>query len=132
MGERDIGALLRIGRHTATRAVFGSRWGSSLSRGLISGQCPLRRGGQVVVPRKQRSAPGVQWPVLVPASSTTATAPAASDPPPPRFYKLEFATYDGTADPMNWLNQCEQFFQGQRTLASNRTWLASYHLRGTA
>ncbi|KAL5676466.1 hypothetical protein ACJX0J_012597, partial [Zea mays] len=62
MGERDIGALLRIGRHTATRAVFGSRWGSSLSRGLISGQCPLRRGGQVVVPRKQRSAPGVQWP----------------------------------------------------------------------
>jgi hypothetical protein len=36
---------------------------------------------------------------------------------PPRFYKLEFATYDGGVDPLNWLNQCEQFFRGQRTLA---------------
>ena len=51
---------------------------------------------------------------------------------PPRFYKLEFATYDGAVDPLNWLNQCEQFFRGQRTLASDRTWLASYHLRGVA
>ncbi|XP_048552407.1 transcription initiation factor TFIID subunit 4-like [Triticum urartu] len=37
-----------------------------------------------------------------------------------------------TEDPLNWLNQCEQFFRGQRTLASERTWLASYHLRGAA
>ena len=51
---------------------------------------------------------------------------------PPKFYKLEFATYDGAVDPLNWLNQCEQFFRGQRTLASDRTWLASYHLRGAA
>nr|XP_020163293.2 uncharacterized protein LOC109748681 [Aegilops tauschii subsp. strangulata]XP_020163294.2 uncharacterized protein LOC109748681 [Aegilops tauschii subsp. strangulata] len=51
---------------------------------------------------------------------------------PPRFAKLDFATYDGTEDPLNWLNQCEQFFCGQRTLASERTWLASYHLRGAA
>ncbi|XP_037416706.1 uncharacterized protein LOC119279628 [Triticum dicoccoides] len=51
---------------------------------------------------------------------------------PPRFAKLDFATYDGTEDPLNWLNQCEQFFWGQRTLASDRTWLASYHLRGAA
>ena len=56
----------------------------------------------------------------------------SQEPPPPRFYKLEFSTYDGTADPLNWLNQCEQFFRGQRTLASDRTWLASYHLRGAA
>jgi hypothetical protein len=34
---------------------------------------------------------------------------------PPRFIKLEFATYDGTVDPLNWLNQCDQFFWGQRT-----------------
>ena len=27
---------------------------------------------------------------------------------PPRFTKLEFATYDGTVDPLNWLNQCDQ------------------------
>nr|XP_051196599.1 uncharacterized protein LOC127309928 [Lolium perenne] len=51
---------------------------------------------------------------------------------PPRYAKLEFATYDGVEDPLNWLNQCEQFFRGQRTLASDRTWLASYHLCGAA
>ncbi|XP_071683379.1 uncharacterized protein [Lolium perenne] len=51
---------------------------------------------------------------------------------PPCYAKLEFATYDGVEDPLNWLNQCEQFFRGQRTLASVRTWLASYHLRGAA
>jgi hypothetical protein len=39
----------------------------------------------------------------------------------PRFYKLEFSTYDGAVDPLNWINQCEQFFRGQRTLASDRT-----------
>jgi hypothetical protein len=31
---------------------------------------------------------------------------------PPRFYKLEFPTYDGATDPLHWLNQCEQFFRG--------------------
>jgi hypothetical protein len=51
---------------------------------------------------------------------------------PPRFTKLEFATYDSTVDPLNWLNQCDQFFRGQWTLASDRTWIASYHLRGAA
>jgi hypothetical protein len=41
----------------------------------------------------------------------------------PRFYKLEFPTYDGAVDPLNWINQCEQFFRGQRTLASTgRGW----------
>jgi hypothetical protein len=52
--------------------------------------------------------------------------------PPPKFYKLEFPTYDGSEDPLNWLSHCEQFFRGQRTLASDCTWLASYHLRGPA
>ena len=45
---------------------------------------------------------------------------------------MEVATYDGATDPLNWLNQCEQFFRGQRTLSSDRTWIASYHLRGAA
>ena len=58
--------------------------------------------------------------------------PAAAGLTPPRFAKIDFATYDGTEDPLNWLNQCEQFFRGQRTLATDRTWLASYHLRGNA
>jgi hypothetical protein len=26
---------------------------------------------------------------------------------PSHFTKLEFATYDGTVDPLNWLNQCD-------------------------
>jgi hypothetical protein len=54
------------------------------------------------------------------------------DPMPPKFYKLEFTTYNGSVDPLNWLNHCEQFFCNQMTLASNRTWLASYHLWGVA
>jgi hypothetical protein len=58
--------------------------------------------------------------------------PPGSAHAPPRFYKLDFLTFDGAVDPLNWLNQCEQFFRGQRTLASDRTWLASYHLRGAA
>jgi hypothetical protein len=52
------------------------------------------------------------------------------DLPPSRFYKLDFPTYDGALDPPNWLNQA-QFFGGQRTLASNHTWLASYHHTST-
>jgi hypothetical protein len=40
--------------------------------------------------------------------------------------------YDGAEDPLNWLNHCEQFFRGQRTPTSDRTWLASYHLTGVA
>jgi len=51
---------------------------------------------------------------------------------PPRFYKLGFTIYDGTVDMLNWLNQCEQFFRGHCTIASDRMWLASYHLRGMA
>ncbi|KAK1642799.1 hypothetical protein QYE76_060604 [Lolium multiflorum] len=68
-------------------------------------------------------------------SSAGRVAPYAQGvaaPTPPRFAKLDFATFDGSEDPLNWLNQCEQFFRGQRTLASDRTWLASYHLRGAA
>jgi len=67
-----------------------------------------------------------------PASSAAGGSGHPDAHAPPRFYKLEFATYDGGVDPLNWLNQCEQFFRGQRTLASDRTWLASYHLRGAA
>ena len=51
---------------------------------------------------------------------------------PPKFHKLEFMTYDGSVDPLNWLTHCEQFFRGQFTPASQRTWMASYHLTGAA
>ena len=75
-------------------------------------------------------APALPDPAYAPAATTA--APGHGGPTPPRFAKLDFATYEGTEDPLNWLNQCEQFFRGQRTLASDRTWLASYHLRGAA
>jgi hypothetical protein len=45
------------------------------------------------------------------------------------FYKLEFPTYDGGVDPLNWLNHYEQLFRGQCTLPADHTWLATYHLR---
>lgn len=31
-----------------------------------------------------------------------------------------------------WLNICEQFFRGQRTLEEQKMWLASYHLTSLA
>jgi hypothetical protein len=37
---------------------------------------------------------------------------------PPKFHKIEFTTYDGSVDPLNWLTHCEQFFRGQFTPAS--------------
>uniref|UniRef100_M8BYR1 ribonuclease P n=1 Tax=Aegilops tauschii TaxID=37682 RepID=M8BYR1_AEGTA len=70
-----------------------------------------------------------------PASLLRTSEPARHGAPtqkPPRFAKIDFATYDGSDNPLNWLNQCDQFFRGQRTPASERTWLASYHLRGAA
>jgi len=85
---------------------------------------PLFHGGSLM-PTLSAASPSLD-------STGAAPSAAAQDPPPPKFYKLEFATYDGSVDPLNWLNQCEQFFRSQRTLASDRTWLASYHLRGAA
>jgi len=50
----------------------------------------------------------------------------------PRFNKIYFPYYDGAEEPLNWLHRCEQFFRSQRTLASDRVWLASYHMTGVA
>jgi hypothetical protein len=50
----------------------------------------------------------------------------------PLYYKLEFPTYDGLQDPLNWLNQCEQFFSDQHTSPTDYTWLATYHFREAA
>ncbi|KAK1644330.1 hypothetical protein QYE76_062135 [Lolium multiflorum] len=75
--------------------------------------------------------PAPAQPTVPPPPAHAAPSPFAAQQPP-RYTKLEFTTYDGATDPLNWLNQCEQFFRGQRTLASDRTWIASYHLRGAA
>jgi hypothetical protein len=74
-------------------------------------------------PTNDRGSPAIpQYQGIAPEPTSAMT--------PPCFYKLEFPTYDGAADPLLWLNQCEQFFREQRTMASDRTWLASYHLTG--
>jgi len=83
--------------------------------------------------------------LLVPGSSVPPSAPSyhetgygegapesAKGHGPPKFHKIEFTTYDGSVDPLNWLTHCEQFFRGQLTPASQRTWMASYHLTGDA
>nr|XP_020170249.1 formin-like protein 20 [Aegilops tauschii subsp. strangulata] len=74
----------------------------------------------------------LEQPTPFPHSTRRSDPPARHGAPtqtPPRFAKIDFATYDGTEDLLKWLNQCNQFF---RTLTSERTWLASYHLRGAA
>jgi hypothetical protein len=43
-----------------------------------------------------------------------------------------FPIYDGSGDPLGWFNGCEQFFWSQRTLESDKAYLASYHLIGHA
>lgn len=49
-----------------------------------------------------------------------------------RFHKLDFPTFDGTGDPLPFLNRCEHYFRGQRTMEEEQVWLAALHLHGSA
>jgi hypothetical protein len=49
-----------------------------------------------------------------------------------RFHKLDFPTFDGGGDPLPFLNRCEHYFRGQRTLEEKKVWLAAFHLQGAA
>nr|XP_040254009.1 extensin-like [Aegilops tauschii subsp. strangulata] len=91
---------------------------------LQSGASSGSAGAYDGLPTVDRAPPSSQFRTAEPVGH------AAPTQTPPRFAKIDFATYDSTEDPLNWLNQCDQFFRGQRTLESERTWLASYHLRG--
>jgi len=42
----------------------------------------------------------------------------------PREPKLSLPKYDGETDPLPWLNQCDMFFRGCRTLEEDKVWLA--------
>jgi hypothetical protein len=42
--------------------------------------------------------------------------------------KLSFPRYDGSTDPLPWLNKSESYFHGTRTVAAEQVWLASLHL----
>jgi hypothetical protein len=45
--------------------------------------------------------------------------------------KLDFPSYDGESDPLTWLNKCETYFRGIRTM-EEKVWIASLHLEGVA
>jgi hypothetical protein len=47
-------------------------------------------------------------------------------------HKLLFPTYDGTEDPLPWLNRCEQFFRIQGTEEAGKVLLASVYMVGDA
>jgi hypothetical protein len=47
-------------------------------------------------------------------------------------HKLLFSTFDGTDDPLQWLNQCDQFFRIQETSASGKVFLATFYMTGEA
>jgi hypothetical protein len=50
-----------------------------------------------------------------------------------RFQKLDFPTFDGGGgDPLPFLNHCEHYFRGQRTVEEEKVWLAAFHLQGVA
>ncbi|WVZ59189.1 hypothetical protein U9M48_009376 [Paspalum notatum var. saurae] len=65
-----------------------------------------------------------------PSSSSTNSSGGREEPPrdldrPPRFQKLDFPRFDGTTDPMLFINKCESYFRQQRTMAEERVWMAS-------
>jgi hypothetical protein len=39
---------------------------------------------------------------------------------------------DGESDPLPWINKCEHFFQGYRTMEEEKVWTAMLHLDGVA
>lgn len=49
-----------------------------------------------------------------------------------RFHKLDFPKFDGTGNPLPFLNRCEHYFRSQRMVNEERVWLAAFHLHGPA
>jgi len=50
----------------------------------------------------------------------------------PKHKKWDFPHFDGTSDPMLFLNKCEAYFRQHRTMAEERVRMASYHLDDAA
>jgi hypothetical protein len=45
-------------------------------------------------------------------------------------HKLRFPKYDGTEDPLPWLNRCDQFFRATRTPDNEKVLLAAFYEHG--
>jgi hypothetical protein len=52
----------------------------------------------------------------------------ASDGIMPSTHKLEFPKFDGSSDPLPWLNRCERYFRVRRTPDHKRVAYAAFHL----
>ncbi|WVZ82923.1 hypothetical protein U9M48_030129 [Paspalum notatum var. saurae] len=51
---------------------------------------------------------------------------------PPKFHKVDFPKFDGTMNPMLFLNKCESYFLQQRIVEEEKVWLASFNMEGAA
>jgi hypothetical protein len=63
----------------------------------------------------------------------SSNAPSSHDPvvsAAKHGHKLLFPTYDGTDDPLPWLNRCDQFFHIQETQDTDKVFLASFYMTG--
>jgi len=50
----------------------------------------------------------------------------------PKHKKWDFPRFDGTTDPMLFINKCEAYFRQHRTTVDERVLMASYHLDDVA
>jgi hypothetical protein len=50
------------------------------------------------------------------------------DPEFPTVHKIEFLKYNGTGDPLPWLNRCDRYFMVRRTPENKKVPCASLHL----
>jgi hypothetical protein len=101
---------------------------------------PSRRSTLVTPSQSRGPLRGDDGPQLYGSSAYDHHVPSADNTPAPpgpwanaslltpHFYKLELPIFNYVRDPLNWLNQCKQFFCEQPTFASDSKWLTSYHL----
>jgi len=46
--------------------------------------------------------------------------------------KMVFPSYDGTGDPLPWINRCDLYFRGHNTPEHRKVWMASLHTTDAA
>ncbi|WVZ95670.1 hypothetical protein U9M48_041404 [Paspalum notatum var. saurae] len=66
------------------------------------------------------------------AGGSTSFANGNQEARPPKFHKVDFPKFDGTTDPMLFLNKCESYFLQQRVVEEEKVWLASFNMDGAA
>lgn len=50
----------------------------------------------------------------------------------PKISRLDFPKYDGSNDPLGWLNHCEHIFKHQKIVEEEKVELAAFHMDGDA